>query len=146
MICYVDSSALVRRYLSDEPRDERVSQLVADPSVALVSGSWTRIEVTGALVRAGRASRGDTLTLLDQFDRDCASAGGEIILIDAEQASIEAIALAMVRRYGLRAMDAWHLACAHIARAELTTAEPFAFLTHDAEQSAAAAILGFAAA
>lgn len=144
MICYIDSSALVRRYLSDEPHDERVSRLVADPEVVLVSGSWTRIEVTGALVRAGRASRGDALALINRFERDCAPAGGAIILLDVEQATVENVALALVRQYGLRAMDAWHLACAHAARAEIPAPDGFAFLTHDAEQAAAARLLGFA--
>lgn len=52
MIAYLDSSVLARVYLVDENGHQDAAALLADPQIATVTGTWTRIEVSGALVRA----------------------------------------------------------------------------------------------
>ncbi|MFM9032818.1 MAG: type II toxin-antitoxin system VapC family toxin [Mycobacterium sp.] len=103
---------LARAYLADEAGHDRAVALLADPSVALVTGSWTRVEVSGALVRAARRGRADEKGLLALLDSDLA---GPVVVLTAAQEHVERHALDLVRRHALRAMDAWHLAVAAIA-------------------------------
>lgn len=149
MIVYVDSSVVVRSYLVDEPDHPQVRALFDDPQLTTITGSWTRVEVTGSLVRAARAHRGDEESLLELFERDLDPATGELSVIDANQAEIEGIALEIVRRTGIRSpgirsRDAWHLACASLTLAELAEpGEERAFATRDDQQAAVARELGF---
>jgi hypothetical protein len=55
VIVSVDSSVLARADLHDETGHDEAVALLADPEIALVMGTWTRIEVSGALMRAARA-------------------------------------------------------------------------------------------
>jgi uncharacterized protein len=132
---------LVRVYLADEAGRDDVVRLIADPSVAKVTGSWTRIEVSGALVRAARSGRGEETNLLRLLDADLA---GPVVVVDAPQEAVEREALSLVRRYALRATDAWHLAVASIAVPPLLhPGEPRAFASRDRAQRAVAEDLGF---
>jgi len=107
-----------------------------------VSGTWARIEVTGALVRAARAGRVDRDTLLATFATDIAPRG-RVQLVAAPQAQIEDGALEIVREHALRALDAWHLACARIVLPRLADrGEELGFATRDAAQAAVAELLG----
>jgi hypothetical protein len=72
VIAYLDSSVLARAYLVDEDGHREAAGLLADPRIAPVTGTWTRIEVSGALVRAARAGRGDEKGLLALLDADLA--------------------------------------------------------------------------
>lgn len=58
MIVYLDSSVLARAYLTDEEGHEEAVALLHDADVAAATGTWTRMEVSGALVRAARTGRG----------------------------------------------------------------------------------------
>jgi uncharacterized protein len=143
LIVYIDSSLFVRAYLVDEPDHEEVVRLLSDPQVVAVTGTWTRIEVSGALVRAARAGRGDEKGLLALLDADL-GIDGLVTVISADQADVEAAALAIVRSYGLRAMDAWHLAVASLVLPELLEAgETASFATRDVAQAGVAAALGY---
>lgn len=143
MIAYVDSSALVRAYLADEPDHTSIAELLGDEQIALVTGSWTRIEVLGALVRAARARRGDEAGLLALLDADLSSEGA-ITVVRVDQDAVEERALQLVRRHAIRAMDAWHLAVAQIVLPALAEAgEEQAFASRDADQADVARKLGF---
>ncbi len=143
MIAYLDSSVLARAYLVDEDGYEDANQLLGDPEVATVTGTWTRIEVSGALVRAARSGRGDERGLLELLDADLA---GPVVVLSAPQEQVEADALRLVRDHALRAMDAWHLATAAITVPPLAKPdEPRAFASRDQAQRAVAEQLGFVA-
>lgn len=143
MIAYLDSSVLARAYLVDEDGHQEASALLADPDIATVTGSWTRIEVSGALVRAARAGRGHEKSLLALLDGDLA---GPVIVLGAPQDRVEQDALQLVRRHALRAMDAWHLAVASIVVPPLLEpGEPRAFASRDEAQRHVAEELGFVA-
>lgn len=117
-------------------------KLLNDTESAVVTGAWTRIEVSGALVRAARAGRGDQMLLLNSWQRDTAPEG-PITVLSAPQEAIEADALNIVITYGIRAMDAWHLACASIAVPEIAGDEQIAFASRDKDQAEVARARGF---
>ncbi|MCA1708324.1 MAG: type II toxin-antitoxin system VapC family toxin [Actinobacteria bacterium] len=142
MIVYVDSSVLARAYLSDELGHQEVVTMFGDLELGLITGTWTRIEVTGALVRAARTGRGDEEGILSLLDADLGT-DGPITVVAADQAEVEVHALQLVREHAIRAMDAWHLATASLVLPSLVEpGEEAGFATRDQAQSAVAAVLG----
>jgi predicted nucleic acid-binding protein len=147
VIAYIDSSVLVRTYLRDEDGHEQAVALIEDPEVAAITGSWTRVEVSGALVRAARTGRRsrrpDESRLLALLDGDLGK-DGLVVVVTAPQDQVEAEALRIVRTHGLRAMDAWHLATAKLALPRLAEpGERMGFASRDEGQRAVAEELGF---
>ena len=143
MIAYIDSSVLVRAYLVDEHDHEEIVELLSNPQMVAVTGTWTRIEVSGALVRAARAGRGDEKGLLAILDADL-GIDGLVTVVSANRVDIESEALVMVRVHGLRAMDAWHLAVAGLVLPDLLEpGETAAFATRDAAQADVARAFGY---
>ncbi|MGH8776687.1 MAG: type II toxin-antitoxin system VapC family toxin [Jiangellaceae bacterium] len=146
MITYVDSSVLVRAFLSDEDGHDEAERLLDEPGLAFVTGTWTRIEVAGALVRAGHAGRGQVHDLLAALTARIDATEGSVAVLSAPQDKIEVGVLELVLEYGMRAMDAWHLACAgYLLPGVSESGEPTAFATRDGQQREAALRLGFAA-
>jgi uncharacterized protein len=142
VIVYLDSSVLARAYLADETGHKAAASLLEDPDTALITGTWTRIEVSGALVRAARAGRGDEAGLLDLLDEDLRT-DGPVTVVAADQAEVEQRALRLVREHAIRAMDAWHLAVAALTLPNLAEpGEEAGFATRDEAQSRVAASLG----
>lgn len=143
MIAYLDSSVLARVYLADEEGHQEAVALLEDADVPTVTGTWTRIEVSGALVRAARTGRGDIAALLSILDADL-GVDGPVTMLSVDQDQVEDLALDIVRTHALRAMDAWHLAVASIAvPALLEPGEKAMFASRDSAQSAVAALLDF---
>ncbi len=147
MIAYVDSSVLARAYLRDEDGSEEARRLLADRRIAKVTGRWTRIEVSAAIVRAVRGRRPvEREQALADLDADLRHGTGRIEVIAAQDVEVETQALALAREHGLRALDALHVALAAIAIPKLADkGEPVGFASRDSEQGAVAAALGFAA-
>lgn len=142
MIVYLDSSVLARAYLADEVGNEEAAGLLAQQDIALVTGTWSRIEVSGALIRAARGGRGDERGLLALLDADLGQ-DGPVTVVTAPQADIEARALNLVRKHGIRAMDAWHIAVATLTLSDLVEpGEEMGFASRDDAQSSVAAELG----
>lgn len=145
MIAYLDSSVLVRSYLADEDGHADVNRLLDDPSIAVVTGSLTRIELSGALVRAASIGRGDRNRLLRLLDADLGE-GGALTVLRVDQTEVEETALELVRKYALRALDALHLAVAKLTVPPLAEPrETIAFASRDAAQAQVAERLGFTA-
>jgi predicted nucleic acid-binding protein len=143
VIAYVDSSVLARAYLVDEDGHEEAVELLRNTDVALVTGTWTRIEVSGAFMGAARGGRGDAPGLLALLDADLAG-DGPVTLVGAPQEAIDEVALQLVREHALRAMDAWHLAVASHALPILgERGEELAFASREESQSSVAQKLGF---
>lgn len=142
MIAYLDTSVLVRAFLPDEHGHREARDLLANEDVALVTCTWTRIELASALTRAARAGRRESAVLLDAALSAMAQ-DGPMAVVAAPQDGIERVVFGLVKEDGLRAMDAWHLACALMVLPQLAEAgEAQAFATRDAEQGAAAQIRG----
>jgi len=142
VIVYLDSSVLARAYLADEPGHEQATSLLADLEIGLITGTWTRVEVSGALVRAARAGRGDEPGLLELLDGDLGT-DGPVTVVAADKEVVEERALHLVREHALRAMDAWHLAVAALTLPSLVEpGEDAGFATRDEAQSSVAMSLG----
>jgi predicted nucleic acid-binding protein len=146
VIVYLDSSVLARSYLHDEEGHQEALQLLNDPEIGCVTGNWTRIEVSGALIRAARGSRRDVdeQGLLATLDADL-NVGGRVIELTVPQADVERRALELVRTHALRTLDTWHLATASLTVPALAqpTKEEIAFASRDEDQAAVAEQLGF---
>lgn len=143
MIVYLDSSVLARAYLADEAGHAESVALLENTDVALVTGTWTRIEVAGALIRAARSGRIDAKGLLELLDADLAP-DGPVTVLSAPQEKVEETALSLVREHAIRAMDAWHLAVASLTLPQLAeSGEELSFASRDTAQAEVAQLLGF---
>lgn len=142
MLTYLDSSVLGRAYLADEPGHASSVALLNDPEVVLVTSTITRIEVTGLLVRAAKACRGDQTLLLTAL-RGHLGADGPVTTLMVPQQDVERIALEITTAHGVRALDALHVASAHLGARALAGEEPVAFATRDTAQAEVAAAYGF---
>jgi uncharacterized protein len=146
VIVYLDSSVLARSYLHDEDGHYEAVALLGDPDCTPVTGTWTRIEVSGALIRAARSGRVDTdeNDLLAVLDADLATRGRVSELV-VPRADAEERTLGLVREHALRTLDAWHLAVASLTVPALAQPEKeeIAFASRDEDQAAVAEQLGF---
>jgi predicted nucleic acid-binding protein len=127
---YVDSSALLKRYV-DEPDSPAADALLrADP--ALLTGRHTIVEVRRNLARL--VSGHDLLAARTAFADDLRS----FSIIELDETTCEAAA-AIAETTGARTLDALHLAAAQ------RISEPgVGFLTFDLRQAQAARALGLA--
>lgn len=142
MIVYLDSSVIVRALLPDEISHEKGRELILESDDALITGSWTRVEVAAAAARAVKTSRADADQLRNAID--AIFDGQYVVSIDTDQAEVEYLAQMIVWQTAVRSLDAWHLACAQIAREQiLEENEVLAFVSFDKEQASAAEELGF---
>lgn len=91
---------LARAYLPDESDHAAALELLEDDETICVTGTWTRIEVSGALVRAAHAGRGQIGELLAVLDGDLGP-DGPVTVLAVSQADVEERALDIVRK-GIR--------------------------------------------
>ncbi|MBL8090025.1 MAG: type II toxin-antitoxin system VapC family toxin [Anaerolineales bacterium] len=108
MILYIDTSALVKRYIDEEGTDEVIAWM--NQADIIGTALVTRAELVATLTRATRGNRSlakDFLESLDEF-RGHWSHYQHINIDDA--LIIRADSLASI--YALRGYDAIHLACA----------------------------------
>jgi predicted nucleic acid-binding protein len=145
VIAYIDSSILTRAYLPDEEGHDEARRLLARTGIARVTGTITRIEVSGALVRAAQAGRHPSSDeACAMLDGDLAE-DGAIVEVGAPQHEIERVALGLSRAHGIRALDSWHLAVASLTLPRLADkGEPLGFASRDGDQATVAGSLGFA--
>ncbi|NEA31541.1 type II toxin-antitoxin system VapC family toxin [Streptomyces sp. SID13031] len=141
MIIYVDSSVLVRAYLPDEHGHTAANDLLIGED-ALVTSTWTLVEVTSALTRAARGGRANLDDLLAAFEADTA-VDGPVTLLRPDAVAIEARAIEIVRDHAIRSLDALHLAVAELAALPLSSPEACGFASRDSAQAEVAAKLGF---
>ena len=132
----------MRAYLEDEEGHQAARALLAEDEYSFVTGAWSRIEVSGALVRAARGGRVALEGLLELLDIEL---GGPVTVVHADPEFVQESSLDLVRAHGLRTLDAWHLSTARLTVPSLADpGEPVAFATRDEEQGAVAEELGFA--
>jgi uncharacterized protein len=126
---YVDTSALLKRYIDEPDSDAADDLLRSDPS--LLTARHTVVEVRRSLARAlgpREASAARTA-----FMRDIES----LSLVELDAATCEAAA-AIAETTGVRSLDALHLAAA-----QRIGGPAVPFLTFDVRQAQAARALGF---
>ena len=129
MVTYIDSSALVKRYIS-EPDSKFASSLIsADP--VLVTSWLTFVEVRKAVSRAfeGPDLAAAHRALTEDFDK-MAVVAPDVLTWQAAADIVDALKI--------RSLDAIHLACAQRLRVK-----NLRFITFDLRQAIAARSLGF---
>lgn len=137
MIWYVDTSALVKRYVV-----ESHSELVLDAEHPLVVSELARLELASALWKRGRtdARLADTVpVLLDAFEVDIAGWGEQppVVQLVRLDARVMDVARRLVARHELGSLDALHLATAEVVRVQVDSA--VAMVAFDTRLRAAAA-------
>jgi predicted nucleic acid-binding protein len=145
VIVYVDSSLLARAYLRDEDGSVEARRLLDDRAIARYTGTWTRIEVTSAIVRAARGGRKVNLRrALGELEADLDSEDGRVNVLEPADEQVEQRALELAREHGLRALDALHVALASLWVPPLADkGEPLGFASRDGDQADVARRLGF---
>jgi uncharacterized protein len=128
MTTYVDTSALLKRYVDEADSDRAVDLLVSDP--ALVTARHTVVEVRRNLARLLRAT--DAAAARAAFADDLQA----LSIIELDAATCE-LAATIAEQTGVRTLDAMHLGAATRLGTALT------FLTFDVRQAVAARALGF---
>jgi predicted nucleic acid-binding protein len=126
---YVDSSALLKRYVDEDDSDACDAILRSDP--ALVTGRHTVVELRRNLARL--VAPGDLAGARALFERDLSA----ISLVELDATTCEAAAV-IAEVTGARTLDALHLAAAQRVG---STGIPF--VTYDVRQAQAARSLGF---
>jgi predicted nucleic acid-binding protein len=125
---YVDSSALLKRYVDEPDRGRAIELLDADPVV--VTGRHTIVEVRRNLARLLQGRDLERARSAFHADLEVLS----LIELDARTIELAATAAEVT---GSRSLDALHLGCAQ----RLGTATPI--LTFDVRLARAARALGF---
>jgi uncharacterized protein len=125
---YVDSSALLKRYIA-EPDSARADDLLAADDV-LVTGRHTVVEVRRNLARLLPAN--EAAAARAAFSADLPS----LSLVELDAATVE-LAATLAEQTGVRTLDALHLGAAYRLGTALT------FLTFDVRQATAARAVGF---
>lgn len=128
MTTYVDSSALLKRYV-EEPDSPRADELLAADD-ALVTGRHTVVEVRRNLARLLPAPAAAQARAVFAGDLEALS------LIELDAATTE-LAATLAEQTGVRTLDALHLGAAYRLGTAVT------FLTFDIRQAVAARQLGF---
>jgi predicted nucleic acid-binding protein len=128
MSTYVDSSALLKRYVEEPDSGAADALLRADPE--LLTGRHTIIEVRHDLARL--LSGGPLAAARRAFADDLRS----ISIIELDEATCESAAT-IAETVGVRTLDALHLAAA-----QRIAAPGVGFLTFDVRQAQAARALG----
>ena len=135
MFLYLDSSALVKRYI-DEPHSEEVAHLM-DETLAIGTSAISRVEVGAALARAARGKRLDAegaRGAQEQLAEDWPDFG-KVPVTDRLLTRAERLAW----KHGLRAYDAVQLAAALVCEETITELdESVLFACFDDELTAAA--------
>ena len=128
MTLYVDSSALLKRYIQ-EPDSDRVDELLSSDS-DLVTARHTVVEVRCNLVR--QLTPAEATAARGSFSAELA----HVSIIELDEATCE-LAATVAEQTHVRALDALHLGAAR----RMGTA--ISFLTFDTRQAEAARSLGF---
>ena len=125
MILYLDTSALVKRYIQEASTDEVIALLESAGSVG--SASLTKVEMAAAFektVRQGWVKR----KIAMQAWQDFLDHWPSFTRLNTSSGTIDR-ASALAWEYGLRGYDAMHLACALLWKETLET--PITMATFD---------------
>ncbi len=130
MSLYLDSSALLKRYI-DEPDSADCEQILAADE-SWITGRHTWVEVIRNLARL--LSGPERARLLRTFRGDW----NRISVVELDQTTIESAA-EVAKTYGVRTLDAMHLAAA-----QRVGGTSIPFVTFDVRQAQAARAMGMA--
>jgi len=125
---YVDSSALLKRYVQEADSEFAESHLLADPE--WVTGRHTYVEMRRNIARLDLE---EPREVRDHFEEDWE----HFTVVELDEVTTETAAT-VAESTGIRTLDALHLGCALRLGSEILDV-----LTFDVRQAAAARSLGF---
>lgn len=128
MVAYVDTSALLKRYVAEA--DSHVAEQLLEGDPVLASSWITAVELRRNLARL--VSEGTLATVRRRAERDL----DHIALITFD-GSVATLACEIAEQFGLRSLDAVHL-----ASAKRLMIDDLAFITFDLRQAETARRLG----
>lgn len=142
-IYYLDTSALVKRYVNESGSEWLRAQLMAQPQPTVIIVDIGVVEMISAL---NRRRREKTLTLSeyqkirDAFQSDCLNEYSIINIVD----NLVVQANQLLEAHPLRAYDAIHLAAAIVVNRQLVSNNftPLTFVSADNQLNDAASIEG----
>ena len=142
---YLDTSALVKRYVDESGSDWVRAMLNQSPTPSLIVVHLALVEITSALTRRlrnGSLAQADYARIQDAFRADCLR---EYRIVSAVDGIIDE-ANRLLELYPLRAYDAVHLSAASTAHRQLLAEglSPLTFLSADNRLNDAAAAEGIA--
>jgi uncharacterized protein len=142
---YVDTSALIKRYVDELGSDWMRARLTSPPVPSIICVYLVVVEVTSALtrrVREGGLSRADYAQVQRAFRTDCIEDYDLVIATNR----VIGRANYLLEQHPLRAFDAVHLATALLVNSQLRLhdLDPLVFLSADERLNAAAAEEGLA--
>jgi predicted nucleic acid-binding protein len=142
---YLDTSALVKRYVDEAGSEWVRTTLSQSPSPSLIVVHLAIVEITSALTRRlrdGSLPPVDYARIQDAFRADCLV---EYRIVSAVEHVIDE-ANRLLEQYPLRAYDAVHLAAAVVANQQLLAEglSPLTFLSADERLNEAATAEGIA--
>ena len=141
-VLYIDTSALVRAYLPDEPEHDALRETIFEANEPVTTSDLSRVELARALKAAERAGRlEDAHPALERIDADLS--GKPILTIRLDPVTLVPRSRELVLAHRLRTLDALHLAVALGLGASVEGAETV-FVTRDADQASVARALGLA--
>jgi predicted nucleic acid-binding protein len=133
---YFDTSALVKRYVSESGRREVLRLLRRHQ---LVTSAILPVEVQSALRRRTSEGTLDAIRVPEILKRVAADrAYWTLVEVGSE---VLAVAETLIAAHPLRTLDAIHVASAQLFRSRVTTPE-FIFVSADERQTAAAVAVG----
>jgi predicted nucleic acid-binding protein len=143
---YLDTSALVKRYVDEVGSNWLRAMLTADPAPAVIVVHLTIVEMTSALMRRMREGLLDLeeyTQLQNAFRADCLH---EYEMVTAVAEIID-VANRLLELYPLRAYDAVHLAAAVVVNRQLRASRlaPLIFVCADNQLNEAALAEGLTA-
>ena len=139
-ILYVDTSALVRAYLEDEPDHDALRTTILEGDGPVATSDISRVELARALKAAERAGRLDEARpVLARIDHHLA--GNPILTIRLDPVALVPRSRELVLEYRLGTLHALHLAVA-LSLGAWAGGEEVVLVTRDAGQASAARLLG----
>lgn len=138
-LAYVDTSALARLYLTDEPDARVLEVLLLGTDEEVATSELSDVELARAVKAAERAGRLANADRVLQLVRH--HVGSVIGLVPLRPETALPAARTIVLEHRVRTLDALHLAVALELRESHD--EDMMFITRDSDQAAAARALGF---
>jgi uncharacterized protein len=131
VLSYMDTSAVVRVYLHDEPDHDAWRDTFLDPGRRFMSSRLLDVEMTAAVSAARRARRVRKLhRVLQRFEADSSDRGRlALVPLTGRQASL---ARELVLQHRIRSLDALHVAAAMSTQRVLGDV---VFVTYDERQA-----------
>lgn len=142
VLTYLDASVLVRALLDDEHGHDQAVRVLTNARGRTVSWAAVQVEAASALRSAVRARRTPDPNVPARRLAALFSRPGSLMLLPGADPDLLPLAVDIVGRQRIRALDALHLATALTEGRRLAERHPLVFVTADSAQAEAAAAEG----